>query len=381
MQTLSGYAFNGAGGLELVSKDIRGLERGEVLLFNLTIGLNPVDYKLLGFFGVEQKGQILGVDGVGVVLESRHERVKRGQIYAYHANLSLNGSFATHSIISGDMCFPLSQIPAISELERAIMANLACENATSKEILQSIKRGLDSIKNADLAREYLTLAASLPCPALTAMQCLAKVPNLSGREVAIISAGGSVGRILSLLCVKSHAKVLAVCDRRHHGDLLGGGVSRCLDYDEFLSQNDCESKLSESWRVNENKHLDEVVKFYTIFDLQERIDSEILLAKLGYYGHLVSVVRRVESNPAPAFSHCPSLHEIALGAIYGYGVERDFRELQGQWEEIVSLTLDDSFRAILPPLEVVEFHQIPSALESLKKSNSGKKFVAWNAGC
>lgn len=137
------------------------------------------------------------------------------------------------------------------------------------------------------------------------MQCLAKVPNLGDREVAIIGAGGSVGRILSFLCVKSHAKVLAVCSRRHHGNLLKGGVSRCMEYDEFLSQGNCESRGDESWQVNGEKHLGEAARYYVIFDLQERIDSEFLLRKLGYYGHLVSVVRRVESNPTQAFSHCP----------------------------------------------------------------------------
>lgn len=164
MQTLSGYAFNGAGGLELVSKDIRGLENGEVLLYNLAIGLNPVDYKLLGFFGVEQKGQIMGVDGVGVVLESRCERVQKGKIYAYHANLSLNGSFATHSIIRGDMCFSLSQIPAINELEKAIMGNLAHENAVSKDVLKTLQKGLDSLKEGDVARDFSHLL--LACLAL-----------------------------------------------------------------------------------------------------------------------------------------------------------------------------------------------------------------------
>lgn len=326
--TLKGFCFDGKGGLELIQKPIRPLKDNEVLLENQAAGLNPVDYKLLDFFGEEQKGQIMGVDGVGIVIDSKHPEIQIGKRYAYHANLSLDGSFATHTIMQGRALFPLDSTPDISS----------------------------------------ELAASLPCPALTAMQCMAKLPierenGLSGRNVLILGAGGSVGRILTFLCAKSGAKIWAVCGDRHHKELTNFGAEACFTYDEFKSL--CkESKFRN--------------RFFAAFDCAGNIDASLILPLLSYYGHFVGVLDRVQENPTPAFGTCVSLHEIALGAIHSHGQDSDFAILRHQAK--ILLESIQEYKEILPHLEIIEFSEIPSTLTKAKKENLGKKFVVKIAG-
>ena len=97
-----------SGTLALIEKPLRALEQGEVLVKNIAVALNPVDYKLLDFFGAAQEGQIMGLDGVGVVVESRSEAVELGGIYAYHADLRYDGSFADLTIMPAKALLPLS---------------------------------------------------------------------------------------------------------------------------------------------------------------------------------------------------------------------------------------------------------------------------------
>ena len=97
-----------SGTLALIEKPLRALEQGEVLVKNIAVALNPVDYKLLDFFGAAQEGQIMGLDGVGVVVESRSEVVELGALYAYHADLRGDGSFADLTIMPEKALLPLS---------------------------------------------------------------------------------------------------------------------------------------------------------------------------------------------------------------------------------------------------------------------------------
>lgn len=117
-------------------------------------------------------------------------------------------------------------------------------------------------------------------------------------------------------------------------------------------------------------------QFYAVFDCSGRVDSTLLLSLLGYYGHFVGVVGRIDSNPLPAFQSCISLHEIALGAIHSHGAAQDFTQLKTQARKLFALLNNPRFLQCLPPLKVIDFSQIPTALESLKAQNLGVKFIA-----
>ena len=117
-----------------------------VVVRNRAIGLNPVDWKFIEWGPAFWSGdQIPGVDGAGEVV-AVGDGVSPdwlGQRVAYHQWLERPGSFATHTVLPARA---LMRIPPGLSWERA---------------------------------------ASLPCPALTALQAFAKVP-------APDAGGGSV---------------------------------------------------------------------------------------------------------------------------------------------------------------------------------------------
>lgn len=288
----------------LIQKPLRKLQNGEVLIQNIAIGLNPVDYKVLPYLA---QGQIIGVDGVGIAIASKNPLIRLGQRYAYHASLEQDGSFATYTITQG----------------RAL---IALDYAMPDEV-----------------------AASLPCPALTSLQAIDKIPSASNKNVLIYGAGGAVGKILVSLLILQGAKVWAVASPKHHQVLYKQGVIQCLDYTESTHE-----------------------KFYAIFDTIGKACD--LLQSLKYYGHIISIADRVERNPTKAFSTCPSFHEIALGAIYQYGSDEDFTRLQRNGAYLFDSVLKGEI--LLPPIKVIGFDEIPQALIQLQNNTQGVKFVA-----
>ncbi|MCP9759518.1 hypothetical protein EGI20_09385 [Aquitalea sp. S1-19] len=102
--------------------------------------------------------------GVGVALPV-------GSRVAYHQSLFRDGSFASHSVLAADM-------------------------------VMRVPDGLD-----------FATAASLPCPALTASQTIAKLPPAAGSAVLVTRAGGAVGALLVQLLARAGFEAWATAKR------------------------------------------------------------------------------------------------------------------------------------------------------------------------
>lgn len=312
IQTIRGYGFTGSEDplkLALTEKELRPLKKGETLIKNSAAGLNPVDYKLLAGFSADQHDHIMGVDGVGIAVESGDPEISIGGRYAYHTDLRFDGSFADYTIVPSRALFPLPS--SVSDV----------------------------------------IAAALPCPGLTALQCLKKIRPTASQPVLVYGAGGAVGRILSSLLIDEGAQVFCVCSKRHHEELISRGAVCCIEYSELDT-------------------LPERLRFYAVFDLARA--GAALFPLLGYYGHYVSVLGRIEENPLPAFGICPSLHEVALGAIHRHGTRRDFDSLKRDAARLFT----EAAQLLLPPIETVPFSSLPQALSRLKSESTGRKFIA-----
>ncbi|MGL5948208.1 MAG: alcohol dehydrogenase catalytic domain-containing protein [Aeromonas sp.] len=323
-QQTQAWCWSGAntdGQLSLETKTLPPLGALEVRVANRVIGLNPVDWKLITYgHNAWQPGHVPGVDGMGVIVALGRDvtHLRLGQRVAYHTDLRYHGSFAQHT-----------QVPA-----RAILPVP------------------DALSDA--------AAAAMPCPALTAWQALAKLPTSVGEALLITGAGSNVGRWTVQLAHAQGWRVFANASPRHHAWLKRQGVYAVADYA-------AENWLAQLQAANGGE------PFTAIIDLVSSQQAQDLLPALGYYGHLVAVLGRVEHNPLPAFNHCHSLHEIALGAAHVHASDRQWAQLVAASQQLFAHVSCGQLQ--LPPLQWQAFADLPAALHQLKTVARGEKFL------
>lgn len=318
-----GWRWHGPGGPEQLTMTPLTLSLpgpGEVLVENRVVAINPVDWKLMERgHSAWLPGQVPGVDGMGVIRaigpDVTHLRV--GSRVAYHTDLRRHGSFALHT-----------KVPA-----RAL---LAVPETLSDEA-----------------------AAAFPCPGLTAWQALSKLPSIQGEAVLITGAGSNVGRYSLALALQRGAKVFASAAHCHHEELrfLGVQVADYHDKDWLAFLRDANGGEP----------------FHAIIDLVSKEQATDLCEALGYYGHMVTVLGRVEQSPLPPFTRCISLHEIALGAQHVYGTDRQWQLLMQAGENMLSEIARDT----LPNAALVirDFATLPVTITEAKLQGKGRKFL------
>ncbi|WP_210014400.1 alcohol dehydrogenase catalytic domain-containing protein, partial [Pseudomonas palmensis] len=301
--------------LQLIDCLLPQPEAGDVLIRNVVIGLNPVDWKVLGGGLVNwQPGHVPGVDGAGVVVAVGNgvSPAWIGQRVAYHQDLARHGSFAEHT-------------PVKARAVLRIPADVSWEDA-----------------------------AGLPCPGLTAWLALEKLPAAC-QTLLVGGAGGSVAHHLIQLAVRRGLRVFALSNPRHVQRLKALGVSECLP-----------GPLDAPWQAPE--------RFDAVIDMVNAQHAGWLTPALRTSGHLVCVQDRLAASPIAPFTRALSLHEVALGASHPYGDARTWEELvdagermfaalgRGQWAQ-------DSFNR-------VPFEQLAVHLRGLQsRSYSGKGLV------
>ncbi|MGC4007844.1 MAG: hypothetical protein QM805_01910 [Pseudomonas sp.] len=161
-----------------------------MLVANTAIALNPVDWKMIDWGRDDwQPGQVPGVDGVGTVIAMGSEAgLRPGTRVAYHQSLTRGGSFAEYTLLRARAVYPVP----------------------------------DSLDDA--------IAASLPCPGLTAWQALNKLPVGKNRDVLVTGAGGAVGYLLAQLALQRGLRVWVTAWKKHREHLLQLGVAGVFDY-------------------------------------------------------------------------------------------------------------------------------------------------------
>lgn len=306
--------------LVLKDKRTRTLRDNDVLIQNTVIGINPVDWKLIEWgYPDWEPNTTPGVDGAGIILavgkNMTHLRI--GSRVCYHTDLSKDGSFSTHTVVSG---FALMSIP-------------------------------DKVNNE--------AAATFSCPCLTAWQAFQKVPDLAGRKVLISSAGGAVGYFLTQLLLQANAKVFIVASTKHHSDFLQMGVSGVADYKGI------------NWQKSILNYL-HVGLFDVLYDTVNGSHASELASMLSYYGHLVAIQDRLDSNPIKAFTTI-SIHEVALGAIHKYGSYKQITELKRDGESLLHSIGNGTLK--LREYSISDFNNLPAHLAEMKQNHSSTKYL------
>lgn len=298
--------------LHLTKNPIPRLEAGDVLIRNVVIGLNPVDWKVLnGGLADWQRGHIPGVDGAGIVV-AVGENVPAfwiGQRVAYHQSLARHGSFAEY-------------VPVKARSVLRVPANVGWEEA-----------------------------ASFPCPALTAWLALEKLPR-SCQSLLVSGAGGSVANHLIQLAVRRGFQVSSLSHLRHSERLISLGVIECN-----------KGPLTAPW--NKPRQFDAVV------DTVGAEHAARLVPALRANGHLVCVQDRLATYPVPPFTRTISLHEVALGAAHDFGDDHSWEDLVDAGEGMLSYLGRGQWQPDL--LNAVPFEHLPEHLQGLqRRTYSGK---------
>lgn len=296
--------------LKLTNKTLELLATDEVQIENHAIGLNPVDFKVINN-GVLNDGQIAGVDGSGIVtaVGSSELHYLMGTRVCYHQNLHLNGSFAKHINIKAKVIIPIPN-------------NMSFE-----------------------------VAASLPCPLLTAWQAVDKLPIKPNRTVLVSGASGAVGRYLIQLLKHKGYKVFATANPKRHAQLKELGVQQCFTMDKIFNER----------------------AFFAVIDTRSRETAIQLAPTLQVNGHLVSILGRLEEQPLPAFGRCISLHEIALGALHQEGLDSDWQDLTLMGEELMSQISSQQIRP--NPIHMMDFVKLDLAIDEFEHQRKALKYV------
>ncbi|WP_322005477.1 zinc-binding dehydrogenase [Paraburkholderia tropica] len=308
-------------GLALGSVPREALAPGEVLVRNAVIGLNPVDWKVLGGDLVNwQRGKVPGVDGAGTVVALGEGVAPEwlGRRVAYHQSLHKPGSFAHFT--------PLAA--------RALLR---------------VPDALD-----------FATAASFPCPALTAWLAIEKLPLRAGARVLISGAGGAVGQYLVQLAAQRGFEVTAMCHPRHAERLAGLGAHACVP-----------GPLADgnSWAD------DNAGRFYAAIDSVDAPHAARISPVLEANGHLVCIQGRLDTAPCPPFGRTLSVHEVALGALHVYGDDAAWQRLTQAGESMLAAIATGALQA--EAQHIAPFDALAEHLDALRhRAFSGKALVA-----
>lgn len=322
-QTL-GWTWHGSSdplALSLQTVPLQPLGPKEVLLANKAIALNPVDWKVLDAFAQGwQKGHVPGVDGAGILLAAGADvTLPLGSRVAYHGDLKRNGSFAHHTVVQ----------------EKAL--HLLPESVSFAQ------------------------AATVPCPGLTSWQAIDKLPLKPGYDVLIIGGGSATGSFLLQFALQRGFRVWTTAAQRHHARLKNLGVSGVFDYHNPQWPHELRIALGKT-------------PLFAAIDTVSEAHARALAPLLGYNGHLVCLQNRFSAPAVPPFTTVLSQHEVALGAIYRFGAERDWQLLRTAAQEIFSSITNGQLQT--PAIQPFDFNELPQALVSLKHADNNAKLVA-----
>lgn len=308
--------------LKLATVPMPSVGHGEVLVRNQIVGLNPVDWKVLKGLPSWSDGHIPGVDGAGVVAAVGDERLKplMGLRVAYHQSLNKHGSFAQYTPVAS----------------RALM------------------RVPDDLG--------LPLAASIPCPALTAWLALDKLPVRERTRMLLSGAGGAVGNYLVQLAIQRDFAVTAMCNNRHWDRMRRFGVRKMVA-GPISSDQDLPTDL--------------LGRYFAVVDAVGGDHAARISPALGANGHLVCIQDRLQTWPSGPFTRCISMHEVALGALHEFGSNEDWARLVMAGETIMRQVA--SGRLEPEPLIIRDFSDLPELLTNLQsRSFSGKPLLKVN---
>lgn len=296
----------------------------EVLVKVDSIGLNPVDYKLiedpLDTFSFPH---IFGLDASGIV-EAVGDEVtafKVGDRVAGHNNLHKDGTFAEYAIFPS---YCLAKIPD----------NVSFETASS-----------------------------LLCGAMTAYQAIFRKMNLTGKKNILIHAGaGGVGSIAIQLAKLNNLNVITTVSTAKKNFV------KTLDPDKIIDYK-VENVTEEIMKFTNGIGVDLILN--TVGSDEARLD---LTKRLAYNGQLVCIVDTpVLTDNSILANNGLTVSSLNLGGAHGSNNPAQKEDLGIMASELLQLASQNKLDANIT--QVLPFDQLVTGLEKLYKRESIGKII------
>lgn len=296
---------------------------GEILVRVRAVGLNPVDYKLaVGGRPGWQWPHIPGVDAAGEIVAAGAgvDDFKRGDRVFYHADLERQGTFAQQHVTAAHTA---ARIPHGMAFEQA---------------------------------------AALPCAGYTAWQCVYdRLHVREGMTVLVQAGAGGVGGFAIQLAKRKGATVFTTCSPQNFDYVKSLGADAAIDYTE--------SDVGEEVRrLTNGRGVDAVL------DAVSRASATASMKMLAFGGGLAFIAGRPEPDAVPGFTIAPSVHEVALGAVYAHGDRAAQARLAQIGTELAGLVLSGEVDPMIH--SVLEFGEIVDGLDDLSGRHVRGKLVA-----
>ncbi|MBL1065211.1 zinc-binding dehydrogenase [Streptomyces sp. 7-21] len=295
---------------------------GQVRIRVEACGLNPVDYQLAAAGHPDWTWpHVLGLDVAGTVdaVGEGVTRVRPGQRVACHGDLRRHGGLAAYTLA-----------------DAAAVAGLP--------------DGLDAAS-----------AAALPCAGMTAYQAVVRRLRVAEGDTVLVTGGaGGVGGFAVQLAALAGARVLATASAPNAAHVRALGAQEVIDY----RTEDVPARVRE---LTGGRGVDAVV------DTVGPDSATALLASLSFGGGLAAVAGRPDLAALPPFTTAPSVHEIALGAAYAHGGERDIADLSEMLSALAALAADGRLAPMLA--RTLPLSDAPAALAELAGRHVRGKLV------
>ncbi|WP_022792147.1 zinc-binding dehydrogenase [Marinococcus halotolerans] len=313
----------GPGQLKEENIDMPEPEAHELRIKVHAVGLNPVDYKLMGSPLPEWSfPHVSGLDVSGVVDAVGAEVTdwSVGDEVYYHGNMTEDGGFAEFT-------------------------------TTRADVVSSVPKGLTHVE-----------AASMPTAGFTAYQSLyRKAPLRPGQTIMIQAGSGGVGSFAVQLAKHLGLTVISTCSSDNADYVKDLGADHVVDYRR-------ENVVEEVHKWTDGRGVD------VVLDLVGQQTATEALDYLAFNGHLIAVVEWPDLSHYVAKTLAPSIHEVALGFVYRSDDEAQIKDLGFIARELGELASQGKVKPSVS--RTVSFSDIPDALKDMQDGHTRGKIVA-----
>lgn len=300
--------------------------RGYALVRIHAASLNPLDYKhALSGNTIWKYPHVPGLDGAGIIEAlsaedlADHPRLAPGSRVAFHQDYRLDGSFAEYTLV------PIHTLAVIPE-------------------------GLG-----------FNQAATIPCSGLTAYRALEICCGLtSGSWVLVEGAAGGVGTFMVQMAARSGARVIGTCSPENNEYVRSLGAGYTIDYNS-------ESIRDRVTEITGGRGVDLVLETISSHSATQA------LSYLAYGGHMVCLSGLPDLSKLQGYTIAPSIHELALSAVYAYGDKAAQESLATDIEYLMGLLESGDLKVSIS--RHIRLEEIPMALEELRDRHVRSKIV------